>query len=443
MTKSIDLTSWQQFHTKSQGVDFVWVFFTTYIGTNHVRIVPIDVFKRLLEDNQGISIPKVILHVLPRDNVADGGTLTGSFYLRPDARSFSPYLDSNKAIVMASWTDEDRVPLGECARSKLELLARLIEQKSNCWVLVGFELEFSLLKQRTLPNGEVEYETVNMNHGWCSMTEEDETLLGLLEEAVMALKSMGIMVEQFHAELAPGQWEFVLPPDSPLKAIDTLVFARQVIMKIANKHGYRATLYPRLSPEQPGTGAHVHISLNSESAELSTIESFFAGILDNFTSISAFALPQEVSYERVVGGIGSGGDYVCWGWENRETILRRISSNRFEVKMMDGLANSYLALCALLAAGLDGLLKGSVLRAGPCPTEPNKMSDEELAALGIKNKMPSGLMGSIESLEANEDLKTILGDAIVSTYLTVKRCELKVVQQMTSEEKRAWFISRF
>jgi glutamine synthetase len=442
MTKITALAQWQQFHAENPDVDFVWVFFTTYIGTNLVRIIPMPEFKRLLETDQGISVPRVILHVLPYDNVAEGGTLTGSFFLKPDPRCLSPYMDKNRAIVMSTWTDKEKLPMAECARSKLDTLARLIEQQSNCSILVGFELEFCFLRQRPLGNGNVEYETVNADHSWCSMTREDELLLGILEEAVLALRDVGIMVQQFHAELAPGQWEFVLPPDSPLRAVDALVLARQVVMKVANKHGYRATLYPRLLPEQPGTGAHVHISLSSDEVNLPTVESFFAGILDHFTSISAFTLSQEISYGRVVGGIGSGGDYVCWGWENRETILRRISSDRFEIKMMDGLANPYLGLCALLAAGLDGLVLGSFLSAGPCTVEPSKMSDQERAALGIKT-MPCELAQSLKHLEENEQLKQILSDSLVSTYLTVKRSEIKVVQQMTPEERRAWFVSKY
>ncbi|KAE8368073.1 FluG family protein [Aspergillus caelatus] len=443
MTKATALAQWQQFRANTQGVDFVWVFFTTYIGTNLVRVIPVPEFKRLLETGHGISVPKVILHVLPHDNVAEGGTLTGSFLLQPDPRSLSPYFDSNKAIVMCSWTDKEKTPMEECARSKLDTLTHLIEQKSNCSVLVGFELEFSFLRERTLPTGRIEYETVNVDHSWCSMTREDELLLCVMEEVVLALQNIGIMVQQFHGELGPGQWEIVLPPASPLKAVDSLILARHVLMKVASKHGYRATLHPRLSPEQPGTGSHVHISLNSEKADLSIVEPFFAGILDHFTSISAFTLPQEISYDRVVGGIGSGGDYVCWGWENRETIMRRISNERFEVKMMDGLANPYLGLCALLAAGLDGLLQGSVLGAGPCPSEPSKMSDEERSALGINTKMPGDLAESLKSLEANEGLRQILSETLVSTYLAVKRCEVNVVQKMTPEEQRTWFISRY
>lgn len=438
-----------QFDANTQGVDFVWVLFTSYIGTNLVRMVPVAEFKRLLEANQGISVPIQVLHLLPRDGFANGVASTGAFFLRPDVRSLvTPYLDSNKALAMARWVDKENVPIAECARSKLDTLTQLVEQKSNCSILIGFELEFCLLHQQTLPNGQVEYAPVNTRHSWSVIPQgrEDEPLLTLLEEAALALQSLGIRLQQFHAELAPGQWEFVLPPDSPLKAVDALVLARQAIMKIANKHGYRATLHPRLSPQTPGTGSHVHVSLNpspNQKEDLPTIESFFGGILEHFASIAAFTLPQEISYGRVQGGIGSGGDYVCWGWENKEAILRRISSTRFEVKMMDGLANPYLALCAMLAAGLDGLLQGSVLKAGPCLTAPNNMSVEEREALGVKDKMPAGLAESLEYLEANERLRGVLGDALVSTYLAVKRSELDVVQKMSPEEQRAWFVSTY
>lgn len=440
-----------QFDANTQGVDFVWVLFTTYIGTNLVRIVPVAEFKRLLERNQGISVPRSVLYLLPHDGFANGGAPTGAFFLQPDVRFLiTPYLDSNKALAMSTWTDKENVPMAECARSKLDSLTQLVEEKSSCSVLVGFELEFCLLREKkTLPNGQVEYEKVNTNHSWCTIPREDEPLLALLEEAALALQSVGIRLQQFHAELGPAQWEFILPPDSPLKAVDALVLARQVVMKIATRHGYRATLHPRLSPQAIGTGAHVHVSLNpnpssnSEKEELPKVESFFAGLIDNFTSIAAFTLSQEISYDRVQGGIGSGGDYVCWGWENKEAILRRISSTRFEVKMMDGLANPYLGLCALLAAGLDGLFRGSALRAGPCPIAPNSMSEQERDALGIKDKMPGGLTESLECLEGNERLRDILSDALVSTYLTVKRCELEVVKQMTPEEQRAWFISTY
>ena len=70
------------------------------------------------------------------------------------------------------------------------------------------------------------------------------------------------------------------------------------------------------------------------------------------------------------------------------------------------------------------------------------MSDQERAVLGIKT-MPCELAQSLENLEANERLKQILSDSMVSTYLTVKRSELKIVQQMTPEESRAWFISKY
>ncbi|GKZ84498.1 hypothetical protein AnigIFM56816_009831 [Aspergillus niger] len=440
------LTQWEQFRNQSEDIKFVWVQFMTYIGTNLVRMIPIAHFTRLIETNQAISVPKAVLHLLPHDHVATGGSLTGSFYLRPDLTSFCHHLNPGRALVMATWVDSDNKPIGQCARSKLEALTDLIRRQMSCSVLVGFELEFVLLRRRKSPTGQLEYEPMNINHSWCSMTLEDEHLLGFLEEAAGALEDIGISVQQFHAELAPGQWEFILPPESPVKAVDTLVRARQVITSIADKHGYRATLYPRLSTEKAGTGSHVHLSLNSLNSERDrqlNIESFFAGILNHFPAIAAFTLPQDISYGRVQAGISSGGEYVAWGWENRETILRRISSNRFEIKMMDGLANPYLALCAMFAAGLHGTMNGSPLTAGPCSQEPSKLAESERLALGIHMMLPRNLRESLSSLEQDGVLHRYMGESMVSTYLAVKRCEMETIQEWGLEDARAWFISRY
>jgi glutamine synthetase len=84
------------------------------------------------------------------------------------------------------------------------------------------------------------------------------------------------------------------------------------------------------------------------------VKSFFAGILCHLPSITAFAMPLDASYCRVGSGMWSGGEYACWGWENHETPLRRITTTRFELKLMCGTANPYLTLAALLAAALDG-----------------------------------------------------------------------------------------
>ncbi|KAJ5778497.1 hypothetical protein N7520_001743 [Penicillium odoratum] len=83
---------------------------------------------------------------------------------------------------------------------------------------------------------------------------------------------------QFHAESSPGQFELIFPPLAPLAAVDFLLAIRQVISIVADRHGLRATLYPRLFPDGTGTASHTHISINPPTKE----ETFLAGMLNHF-----------------------------------------------------------------------------------------------------------------------------------------------------------------
>lgn len=57
------------------------------------------------------------------------------------------------------------------------------------------------------------------------------------------------------------------------------------------------------------------------------------------------------------------GAYLCWGKENKEAPLRTACPpgvpdglvSNFEFKAIDGCANPYLALSAIIASGIDGL----------------------------------------------------------------------------------------
>ncbi|OQE23527.1 hypothetical protein PENSTE_c008G01755 [Penicillium steckii] len=419
-------------------IKYVWLQFMTYTGDNLVRMIPILKFIEMVKRNQPLPVPKVLFNIIPNNHLSEGGTLTGSVYLKPDPLSFHrrPGSNQTRAVVLPWWLDKDGLPVEQCVRSRLQRLTNEILKESGCTMLVGFEVELILMKCVT-DNDKIYYEPMNTDHSWSTMTPSDETLLDFLEEVVASLQDIGIGVEQFHAELAPGQWEFVLPPETPLKAVDNLVAARQTIKGIARQHGLHATFHPRPIPETAGNGGHVHLSLNADEkveGNIKKIESFFAGILDHFISISAFTLPHDVSYERVTDGIAAGGTHISWGWDNRETILRRITGNRFEVKMVDGLGNPYLSLCALLAAGLHGLITDVPLTAGPCESAPCSLSVAEKAALGIQSMMPKSIDESLDSLAKNTVLPQYMGSAIVSTYIDVKRGELGELRKMTPDE---------
>jgi glutamine synthetase len=197
----------------------------------------------------------------------------------------------------------------------------------------------------------------------------------LLEDITETLASIGIYLEQFHSESAPGQFEFILPPDCPVGAVDTLIKARQVITYVAEKHGLRATLHPRPYPSAAGTASHAHVSISPPTKEAS----FLAGILHHYPAVVALTLSGDASYDRVKAGLWAGSEWVTWGTQNREAPIRKISPGHWEVKSLDGLANMYLAMSAFLAAGYAGVKEDMPLTVKDCacssPPSPNHLLD--------------------------------------------------------------------
>lgn len=66
-------------------------------------------------------------------------------------------------------------------------------------------------------------------------------MMPIIEAILEALEKAHIELQPWHPESAPGQFEFVLPPLSPLVAVDTLLMTREVISAVAAQNSLRAT----------------------------------------------------------------------------------------------------------------------------------------------------------------------------------------------------------
>ncbi|KAH7921667.1 glutamine synthetase/guanido kinase [Leucogyrophana mollusca] len=266
----------------------------------------------------------------------------------------------------------------------------------------------------------------------------------VMEEIAEALLEAGIELQMYHSEATPGQYEVVTGPLPPLEAADALVHTRETIYNIANKHGLRATLAPRLDSHNCGSGSHAHISVHGGSSSrrdtawykepsvaapglLTTLEStFLAGLLAHLPAVTALTLPLRASYTRVADGIWSGGTYVAWGVDNREVPVRLCnatspSSRNLEVKTVDGTANPYVALAGLLGAGMTGVQKGCEVQAKNCigAKTPAEMNDEERSEMGVTARMPLSLDEARASLREDLEMRGTLGDVMVNTFLSL------------------------
>ncbi|KAG2412500.1 hypothetical protein HFD88_010057 [Aspergillus terreus] len=437
---------WDTFLADHPDVEFVWLQVLAYNGLPHVVILPVARFADLVHKGEPVPFVKAGLHLEPFDRMPRGVTPGGVCYFHPDLSTAycKPAPRSNHAVVMVSCQDADGAPIGECARSRLASLTDTLTQETGFAPLVGFEVEVVYMRRVVVGGKTVDYEALDEPHSVFSMTADDQRHLDMLEETARALLAAGIALEKFHAEAAPGQWEFVLPPASPVTAVDLLLRARSIIADVAEKYQLRATTCPRPLGRDPCSGMHVHLSMNpTGSRGLDESEAFFAGILEHLPAVMAFSLSQDMSYRRVANGICSGGEFVCWGWQNKEVALRRIATNRFEVKLLDGLANPYLALCGLLAAGLDGMRRGLPLTAGSCPFATDNVPTEELKALGITKLLPRSLAASLDALTFDKVLYELVGASIAEPYISMKWAEIEVVNRIDADERRNYLIGRY
>lgn len=430
------------FMKENSEVKFVYVQWLDYMATIRARVVPIKEFERMIRAGHRIGISQGNTGTLQNDGITPVVNPVGQIYVEPDLRSLRRTHRKDplpSATVLCFWRDEEGLPIRECPRSNLEILSNDVKYNHGISLLCGFEIEVTFLKVDH-SNNEEPYTPMTKTHAWGTLTPEQWLQLPLLAEMATCLSEVGIEVQQFHAESGDGQYEFVLPPQPPLIAIDTLIQARQVIAQIAATHDLRATLHPMPLPGI-GTAAHAHISTDPPDKDL---QFFVGGVLRHLPAICAFSMPEAVSYGRVVDDHWTGGTWVAWGTQNRETPLRRVKNGRWEVRCLDGLANMYLALGAVCAAGLLGL-KAEVTEfpEKDVPRNPSQLDEEDRAAYGITQKMPANYEEAMEALRQDGQLNEALAEGLVKDFLLMKESEQKMLKDMGDAGSRVFLIERY
>jgi glutamine synthetase len=441
------------FLTKNPEVRYIWLQFLDYTGTLRNRMVTVSQFKKQLLTGQNPGITSALPRLLQDDNGAPGTVATGQFLLLPDLST----LTVNKGIPSPSasiqnWWMEDTSDIPPtkheqgCPRWNLQRQVNLLKDEYNINIVMGCEIEIIFMRPVLNANGSefTEFEPLHMVHSWSNMTYQQIDALPVVEEIVESLAEVDIHLPQFHSEAAPGQWEFPLPPFEPIKAIDTLYTAREIIRNVAKKHGLKATVYPRPYNFTCGSANHTHFSINGPEGTVEKYQDpFLAGILEHLPSILALTLPLEESYERVTAGIWAGGEYVTWGSQNREVPLRKCGPGHWELKACDGIGNMYLGMAALLACGLAGLREEMKLTHKDCTVDASLLSKQERAELGITTMLPHSLEESLACLKEDDVIREALGDVTLTDYCELKEAEMKKLRGFGEEKRRLWLMARY
>ncbi len=256
------------------------------------------------------------------------------------------------------------------------------------------------------------------------------------ETFIAALWRAGVRPDTFLAEYGPRQFEITVAPQPALTAADHAVITRELARAAAFRFGRRVSFTPKPDPDGVGNGVHIHLSLMDLGGRAATrfdqgpmglseaARHFFAGVLDHLPAICAISAPAPVSYLRLVPNRWAptaidlvqqdrgGALRICPVFAaTDETDWAR--QFHVEFRAADAAASPYLALGAVIFAGVDGIRRKLGLPAG--------------TPAALPRSLPEALAG----LAASDTVGAWFGATHRDAYLRFKRAELEQVAALS------------
>ena len=323
--------------------------------------------------------------------------------------------------------DISDAPWAACPRAALKNAIADLKAETGLSLKLAFEHEFTLMGDE-------------FGHDPAFSLASIRRAGALAAEIDSALLAAGMPVEQIVPEYGAGQYEIAATPKDALRACDEAVLSREIIRDAARRAGVHASFVPKPAPTAPGNGIHGHFSLWRGNDPVMAADSwlttlggaFAAGIVKHAEALMLFTVGSTNSFMRIKPHSWVGA-YTCVGTRNREAMLRFcprsaatkgiLSNASLEFRVFDATANIYLAVAALIRAGLDGIRKG--LAAPPdVASEPDSLSAGDRRKLNIR-ELPENLGAAITIAERDKDLLSQFPLLLVTALLSVRRDDVR------------------
>jgi glutamine synthetase len=365
----------------------------------------------------------------------DTTPVAASCKLVPDWSSFRlcTYATRHASVMCYVWEELNSFGFSRCPRACLYRALEVAEQELHCTFLGGYEVEVAFMDKSKSP-----LEPFKNVAEWSVMEGLRGVPLEVLEQVTDCLEAADISVQQFHTEGAQGLFEISTGPLKLMQATDALIYTRETIKTVCDKHELVATCFPKPSTGKGLSGQHLHLSMTSSDntpIEQHTVDSYIAGILTHLRAICAFSLPSYDSYARVQDRRGTTGTWVTWGTELRDVPLRKIEPTHWEIRYTDGTANMYLIVAALVAAGIDGIRSAKELAWKDTQMSPSLMTEAMREELGIRERLPLSLKEAVEAAECDYKLGKVMSCDLVERFLKLKSEEARSLESMSMEAR--------
>ncbi len=421
---------------RASGVTLIRFEYCDVSGVARSKAIHVDSLDNKLVEGVNLTRAQMSINMLEQVIPIEGMEPVGEIRLVPDTNTFTvlPWAPRH-ASVLCDQLDHDRTDWGACPRTYLKnIIARAAAM--GIVVMASFENEYYLAR-----DVDGRYEPFDLtDHAPVYSPIGHDLNADLMIEMVDALSAQGMIPEQAINEYGAGQQEISIKYTDALGAADNQMKFRDTIRGVALRQGLLASFAPKPYPDQIGSGAHIHFSLwdlEGRSAlydpaadrGLSALgRHFIAGVAEHLPALVAMTAPSYNSYRRLQPSAWAS-NTTAWGFDNKECALRVASpfyhreeaTYNIEFKPSDASANPYLALGALIAAGLDGVERA--LDPGePAQHDPAQLTPAEWERSKIR-ALPSSMHAALDELEKSPVLLASMNDLLRRCYLAVRRSE--------------------
>jgi glutamine synthetase len=338
--------------------------------------------------------------------------------------------DGGIDFFLGEFINADGSPYAVCPRQTLKRVLKRAE-KLGFQVMTGMEYEWFNFREtpqswaakkgvgpETLTPGMFGYSLLRVNHN-------REFFNALMDEML----AFGIPIEGLHTETGPGVYEAAIAFSEALEQADRAILFKTGAKEIGARFGIMPSFMAKWSQQYPGCSGHIHQSLSDGRSNLfydagsqrkmsKLFESYLAGQVACLMEFGPMIWPTINSYKRLVDGFWAPVK-PTWGIDNRTASFRVIAGNphatRLETRCPGADINPYLAMAAVIAAGLHGVEKGLKLTVPPV-TGTNQGAESIPRA-------PRTLIETTRNFSQSAIARDFLGDTFVDHFAATRDWE--------------------
>lgn len=380
----------------------------------------------------------VEMNPVPGYRHASWSTGYGDFVFAPDLSTLRrvPWLEGS-ALVLCDLEWEDGRPVVVSPR---QILRRQVERLAERGLVpvAATELEFIVFRNTYRDAWDRGYRGLtpatpyNVDYALLD-TVGTESLMHAIRQH---MRGAGLEVLGSKGECNRGQYEINFMHRMALQTADEHVIFKNGAKEIAARHGCALTFMAKFD-EREGNSCHIHFSVRNRAGEpvmangheLSKLgQHFVAGLLAAMADLTLFFAPNINSYKRYAKG-SFAPTALAWGRDNRTCAIRLIGQDhslRVENRVPGGDANPYLALAAMIAAGLHGIEKA-------LPLEPPYVGN---AYESSAPRVPRTLRDAMDRFARSAVALDAFGEEVVEHYVHMAEVELDAFEAAVTDWER-------